>query len=265
MNRADKVFSVLVLTEDSSRHAPATVEHITRRLFRHLDERCETHRINFEPPDNEAREMFTANAWVEHRRDRVRVHNYIAQKLHNDRGFVVHHVDADQTWTQYTKHGPRPQVTRLERLLLDPVRKILLATYRDHDSAASDAERSARVEARITRFFRLIPCWEIEAWLYQNTERAKTFCKRRPGCRCDALLADWGADRTAPDEVEHVSDQLCFGKEHNAELAHGLPVAEVHAAGKSLAAALDAMLGCDALLDAIQRTYVSATEGAATA
>lgn len=255
MSRHDKAFSVLLLTEDGSRHAPEVLELLTRRLFCHLDDRCQTQRINFEPPDSEARSMFTGNAWMEHRRDRVRVHNYVAQKLHNERGFVVHHVDADQTWTQFTTQIPKPQVTRLDDLLLTPVRKILHAEYRKRTPDGSEAALRAEVDARMTRFFRLIPCWEIEAWLYQNTERALGLCKHRPECRCTALLAGWRADRTRLDEQADPSDQLCLGKDYNRELAQGLPVQDIYAAGKSLAHALDAMLRCDALLDAIQRTY----------
>jgi len=226
------VFSVLLLTEDGSKHAPTVLELLTRRLFRHLDDRCDTSRINFEPPDPEARSMFTGNAWMEHRRDRVRVHNYVAQKLHNDRGFVVHHVDADQTWQQYTTQTPKPQVTKLDSLLLTPVRKILHADYKKRAPDNSDAARTAEVEARMVRFFRLVPCWEIEAWLYQNTERALRLCKQRSTCRCEELLAQWRADRRLLDEQDNPSDQLCLGKDHNKELAQGLPVAEVYAASK---------------------------------
>ncbi len=254
----DKVFSVLLLTEDGSAHAIPVLELVTRRLFCGLDGRCQTQRINFEPPDPEARSIFIANAWMEHRRDRVRVHNYVAQKLHNERGFVVHHVDADQTWTQYTSQTPKPQVTKLDSLLLTPVRKILHADYKKRSPDNSEAALAAEVEARMARFFRLIPCWEMEAWLYQNTERALGLCKRRPGCHCEALLAGWRVDREALDEQENPSDQLCLGKDHNEELARGLPVKAIYDAGKSLAASLETMLGCDALMHAIQRTYASA-------
>ncbi|MBA3550124.1 MAG: hypothetical protein H0T76_26905 [Nannocystis sp.] len=231
------------------------LELLTRRLFRHLDEHCNTKRINFEPGDGEARRIFTANAWMEHRRDRVRMHNYVAQKLHNERGFVVHHVDADQTWEQYTTQTQRPQVTKLDPLLLIPVRKILHEQYRRRSPESSEPVLRAEVDGRIARFFRLIPCWEIEAWLYQNTEPARRLCKHRPTCQCEALLTQWRADRSLLDEVENPSDRLCLGKDHNQALAQGFPTAEVYRASKSLAAALDAMRGCDALLHAIQRTY----------
>jgi len=251
----DKVFSVLLLTEDGSVHAPGVLELLIRRMFRRLDDRCNTQRINFEPGDGEARRIFTENAWMEHRRDRVRVHNYVAQKLHNERGFVVHHVDADQTWQQYTTQTQAPQVTKLDRLLLTPVRKILHEQYRRRSPKNSESMLKAEVDGRMARFFRLIPCWEIESWLYQNTEPARLLCKHRPACRCETLLAQWRADRGLLDEVEHPSDLLCLGKDHNRALAQGFPTTEVYRAGKSLTAALDAMRGCSALLLAVQRTY----------
>lgn len=254
MSAEDTELSVLLLTEDGSEHAPAVLELVTKRLFCYLDAGCKTQWINFEPGDDEARRLLTGNAWMEHRRDRVSIHKYVAQKLHNERGFVVHHVDADQTWRQYTTQTQKPQVTKLDRMLLTPVRKILHATYKAHDPESSDATLAAKVEARMTRFFRLIPCWEMEAWLYQNTEPARRLCKQRPTCQCDSLLSKWHADRSLLDEVENTPDQLCLGKAHNKELAQGLPVDKIYAANKSLAAALDAMLRCNALLDAIQRT-----------
>jgi hypothetical protein len=111
----------------------------------------------------------------------------------------------------------------------------------------------------MTRYLCLLPHWEIESWLYQNTERAAPLCPGPPRCRrepaCRDRLDEWRKNREALDEVAHPSDQLCLGKRHNSELVHAYPTAAVVAAGKSLAAAVDAMLACDDLLHAIQRTH----------
>ncbi|WP_293272466.1 hypothetical protein [Nannocystis sp.] len=48
---------------------------------------------------------------------------------------------------------------------------------------------------------------------------------------------------------------LCLGKRHNDTLLEGYPTADVVAANTSLAAAVNTLLACDALLRAIERTY----------
>ena len=113
------------------------------------------------------------------------------------------------------------------------------------------------VEAMLKRYLRLVPYREIEAWLYQNTERARALACRRPQCGCLARLDAWRDDRGLLDEVLDPPGALpCVGKRHNNDLAAGVPVAEVYRADKSLAASVDAMLECDALLHALERTYV---------
>lgn len=101
------------------------------------------------------------------------------------------------------------------------------------------------------RYIRLVPYREIEAWLYQNTRVATRLCQANPACRGahTAKIESWAADRGLLDEIERPAKELCFAKKHNSELAQGYPTADVVAAGKSLAAAYDA------LLHALQRTY----------
>ena len=80
--------------------------------------------------------------------------------------------------------------------------------------------------------------------------------RTRPDCDCLTRLDQWRDDRSLLDEVPDPPGALpCVGKRHNKELAASLPIAEVHRAGKSLAASVDAMFECPALLDAIERTY----------
>ena len=242
---ADPCLSVLVLTEDNGKDAFATVQGLTKKLLVHLDERCQTQRISFEPANEDMRGLLAANQFT-NRRDsrRRRLYQIIAAQLRLEDGFVVHHVDADRTWKN-RERSPSPNAAAIQTDILDHVR----ALYRLN--GLNDAE----IDANLSRFFRLVPYWEIEAWLYQNTERALGFCQRRPDCDCPALLAAWRRDRALLDEQPHPSDLLCFGKRHNHDLLHAFPTADVIAAGKSLAAAIDPMLACDPLLHAIERTY----------
>ena len=241
---ADPVCTILIFTEDGSKHALATLEALTKKLLRHLDPRCETHRIRFEPGNDEAREILTANQFKNPRhRRRFQLFRYIATQLTLENRFIVHHVDADRTWG--SRHAtPSENAAAVQRDIVAHVHKVLRERFSDDE-----------IERRLSRFFRLVPYWEIEAWLYQNTERALGFCQRRPDCDCPALLAAWRRDRALLDEQPHPSDLLCFGKRHNHDLLHAFPTADVIAAGKSLAAAIDPMLACDPLLHAIERTY----------
>lgn len=137
MSAPRKELSVLVLTEDggpNGKRAFETIQALTRRLLRHLDDACETHKIDFQPANDEAREILVASRFTNRR---------------------------------------------------DPRRRRLYQVIAAHPPAA-------------------LPC---------------------------------------------------VGKRHNLELVQGLPVAEVYEAGKSLAAVLDALFGCEALLHAIERTY----------
>lgn len=244
----------LVFTEDGSKGALATLEALTKKLLRHIDPRCETHRIRFEPGNDDAREILIANQFKNPRHGRRRqLYRYVATQLTIENRFIVHHVDADRTWgTRDT--NPSENAAAIQRDIIDHVRKVLCERFSDEE-----------IDRRLTRFFRLVPYWEIEAWLYQNTGQALSFCKHRPDCRCAALLAAWKTDRGLLDEQPHPSDLLCFGKHHNKALVQGFPTAEVVAAGKSLAAAVDAMFACDALLDAIERTYQLLPSGATSA
>jgi hypothetical protein len=242
---SEPVFSVLVLTEDGSARASETIERLVKKLFRHLDPRCETHRIHFEPGDEDARTVLTANQFKnpQHRYLRL-LYGYIATQLANPDRFVVHHVDADRKWSERARK-PSENAAAIERDILAHVRALL------RGKKFSDAE----IDRLMARYFSLVPYWELEAWLYQNTERALQLCRHAADCRCPELLATWRADRALLDDVAHPSDQLCLGKRHNDDLLTGYPTADVIAANTSLAAAIEPMLACDALLHAIERTY----------
>lgn len=251
---ADPVCTFLVFTEDGSKGAVSTIEALTKKLLRYIDPACETHRIRFEPGNDEAREILTANQFKNPRHDRrFQLYRYVATQLTIENRFIVHHVDADRTWGSRGS-DPSENAAAIQRDIIDHVRKVLCERFSDEE-----------IDRRFTRFFRLVPYWEIEAWLYQNTGQALSFCKHRPDCRCAALLAAWKVDRGLLDEQPHPSDLLCVGKHHNLALVQAFPTAEVYAAGKSLAAAIDAMFACDALLHAIERTYQPLTSEANSA
>lgn len=244
-----KVLSILALTEDGGKDGKAafdTITALTKRLLRHIDDRCETHKIAFEPATDEAREVLIANQYTNRRDPRRRqLYQLIAAQLRLSDGFVLHHFDGDRTWAERDRAAPL-EAKPIQKEILDHVRALLALKGVTNDE----------VETMLRRYLRLVPYREIEAWLYQNTELARTFACRRPECHCLTRLDQWRDDRALLDEVPDPPRALpCVGKRHNKELAAGLPIAEVHRAGKSLAASIDAIFECRALLDAIERTY----------
>jgi len=260
--------SFLVLTEDGSEHAFATLQTLLRELIRYLEPLIRPERLHFDPVNDEARKLLSANQFADSKRyiERTRVHRTIAERLVIDTGFVVQHVDADRVWSD-RERDPSANVANLEKHIVAPVRQLVESRYRGvtprrgrgrvASSALSETDIQSRVRERMSRYIRFVPHREIEAWLYQNTTRAAALCRENPSCRGKHVekLASWRADRGLLDELPRPAKELCFGKQHNSELAKGYPTGEVVAAGKSLAAAVDVMLGCDALLHAIQRTY----------
>jgi len=241
-----KELSVLVLTEDGSKTAFDTMTALTRRLLRYLDGNCATHKIDFQPATDEAREILVANAYTNRGdRRRYRLYQVIAAQLKLGDGFVVHHFDGDRRWCERDRAAPL-DAKPVQKEILEHVR-VLLATR-----GVSDTE----IDAMLGRYLRLVPYWDIEAWLFQNTAKIQALACGRPQCPCRTKLEQWRADRGLLDEVQKPSGELpCVGKRHNLALVAGLPVKDVYDAGKSLAAALDAMLDCDALLQALERTY----------
>jgi len=109
----------------------------------------------------------------------------------------------------------------------------------------------------MARLFRLVAYWELESWLYQNTDKALALCLANPACRGGHadLLAAWAADRGLLDETPSPSERMCFGKPHHRAILDHFPTAAAVSADKSLAVFVDAMRGCDALLGALRRTH----------
>lgn len=251
MSPPAKVLSILALTEDGGKDGKVafeTVSILTKRLLRHLDDRCQTQRIAFEPATDAARQVLIANNYTNRRDPRRRqLYQLIAAQLRLGDGFVVHHFDADRTWGERDRDAP---------LDAKPVQTEILAHVRA--LLALKGVTNEAVEAMLERYLRLVPYREIEAWLYQNTERARALACGHTDCGCLVRLDAWRDDRGLLDEVLDPPTALrCIGKRHKHDLAAGVPVAAVYRADKSLTASVDAMLACDALLHALERTYSS--------
>lgn len=250
--------TILLLAEDDDRHAVAALEALLRALLVHVDPRARPELVRFEPGREDARAVVNLRGFTDPRRniDRARLHRSILGALLRDDGFVVVHVDAERRWSDRAA-DPSERLAALQRHVVAHVRVGLEAALRRREPGLDDAELRLRVEARMGRLFRLVTYWQLESWLYQNTARARALCLANPACRGGHvdLLATWAADRGLLDETPHAAGQLCFGRPRLVRLLDEFPTSDVVAAGKSLAAFVDALRASDALLAALRATH----------
>jgi hypothetical protein len=251
--------SVLLLTEDGDDRALRTL--MTKVLGRLVPGAVTREDARaWEPVSPEARAVAQANGWKNpRRRDLVSFRQYIASKLLREHGFVFFHVDGDRSYREHVESPHRTEnAQKLESMIRKPVRIILEGPPPQRRPRTTPAVLldPAAIERRLGKLILVMPCYSLEAWLFQNTEEAARHCPGAPVCRhgCADKLAVWSRDRSLLDEVHQPKGELCFGAKHNAELASaGYPLDAVLGAEKSLYATSKALERCPELLAALER------------
>jgi hypothetical protein len=243
----------MVLTEDSSTDAYDTVLALVKEILKLLVPAVQTHRIDFTPlKDANARQAMHANLWKStNPRDRstiVQLVRSIITELLKDDGFVLYHIDGDRPWSA---HESSENVSKFQSRMLPPIEAGVRSFLQRH-------QREGEHGKRMKRLLLLVPFFSIEAWLYQNTREARRLCDEQ-GCRqCAPKLSTWEQDRASLDEVPHPKEALCLRDRHNAHLASSsFPAQQVLDANASFARTVEALLACDALTSALQRTYAA--------
>ena len=241
--------SVLLLTEDSGDQAFETIEAILKRLLVATDCGAQTIRLDVEPLQNEeSARAVHGNIWKSDKQREQRAIKSmlqdIASKLLEDDGFVVFHIDGDVVWS-----GERPgeNERKFEKIVRLAVRIAVQARL------ASDSLPPIRrtLSQALESLLLLIPHFCIEAWLYQNTDRAKAICQRDHAGRHVHVLDAWAADRTRLDEVDRPKSKgtCCLGAEHNLELAtEAFPTLAVLGKSPSFTEAVHTLRGCRPLM-----------------
>ncbi len=189
---------------------------------------------------------------------RIELARYIANQLLAREGearFVFFHVDADCRWSD---GGPEASTNfkSFHDLMVVAVQGQLRAALQKHG-------RESELGALMERLHLVMPCWEIESWLYQNAERAIALCRERPcaGAHVDRYRA-WAADRTLLDDVNDPKGRRelhCLDDRDKGVLAEGFPAAEVRRAERSFAYVVEAAARDGALLHALIATGAAAT------
>lgn len=243
--------SLLLLTEDSGRDAEEAIRELLERLFRRVDPHASLVEEHWEPALDEHRAAVRGNAWKDaSRRDLVSLRQYIAAKLVEEGGFVLFHVDGDRI---YRERASSENVAKFDEIIRRAVRIILESpplTRRERGSVRTDAE----VNALLAKLIEVVPFYCVEAWYFQNTEKARELCQKNPKCRgeCGDKLDRWAGDRKLLDELTKTKRELCFGAAHNLALARGLPLGEVLDARKSLSDLLTKLRETPGLHDALR-------------
>ncbi len=241
--------TVLAWSEDSAKKAHEVVALLAKRMFILVDERCSTNLVRFEPLTPQGAEQLKGAVWKSKkgsdRPARVQLLRTVADALVKEDGFVLVHLDGDTAWAHRTT-APLP--ADVEEHLRGPVRQ-LLTQLKDSKKPMLD------VDDCLSRLLLLVPYYSIEAWLFQHTSEARKLCCGEH----HASIVEWERDRAMLDELEKPKEALpCLRSktdEHPTLAGRGFPANEVYAAGKSYAAAVDALKACPALVTAIERTW----------
>jgi hypothetical protein len=239
--------SILVLTEDSGKHAHDTIAALCKKMLQLVEPACQTHRIDFEPANQQARQVVNANRWKSNKphRELVTLRQTIATKIREETGFVFFHVDGDCAWSERDSSSTP---TLFEKQITGPVRALLL-------TGATRREPVSQPEAsRLLGRLRLVmPYYSIEAWLYQNIDVALALCRQHHRGEHVERFESWKDNRHEIDELVKPKETVCLRSEHNKELAEaGYPARVAYEVKTSFAAAVDLLRECEELCAALR-------------
>jgi hypothetical protein len=238
--------SILVLTEDSGKHAHATMVALCKKMLQLVEPACQTQRIEFEPARESARYIVNANRWKsgQKHRERVDLVRTVATKIGERNGFVLFHVDGDCAWSRQASADSRE---KFEKLIVRPLRALLASDVRGQPLSGPE------VESLLARLRLIVPFYSVEAWLYQNTDVAIALCHDHHDGKDADRFASWKERRHELDEMEQPKRQLCLQDRHNKELAETrYPARVVYEVGASFAATVDSLRACESLCKALR-------------
>lgn len=240
--------SILLLTEDSGKHAHRVLEAVSKKLVRLVDDQCQTHKVDFAPANDQARASMHANAWKSrNRRKLIALARVIAERVAMNRGYVFFHADGDVPWSQ--RHNSENR-QKFEREVIAAVRKQLRA-----GGSRAQPRTEAQVDELLKRLILLMPFYSMEAWLYQNIDVALKLCREHHGGQGADRFMHWRDHRHELDEVTKPKECVCLADGHNLELAiRAYPAQAAYAAGASLASVVERMRACTDLAEALAAT-----------
>lgn len=240
------VLSILVLTEDSGQDGFGTIQALVMAILQNIAPEAQLNLIEIAPTedDNVLRSM-RGNRWMDEKTSdshhyRTTLIQSIATTL-GEGGFVVFHCDGDTSWKKRKESTKR---TKFGKLMEPGIR----ARLRDAVKLTPK-----KIEAAMKRVLIMVPHYNIESWLYQNTDEAIRICHTQYAGKHVARFEAWAADRKQLDEVPKPKDAVCLHDKHNHALATtNFPFDVVVAVGKSLKQAVTEFERCDDLKTALK-------------
>lgn len=251
MNRGERSFTIVVLTEDSSGDAHETIRRLLRSMLKLIDPDHQHRLISFEPPDERVKRSLHGNHWkgktTACRQQLVDLRQYIASKVCRGDCVVVFHVDGDRPFSRVAESE---NVEKLKTMVEIGVEQLVRGWLQ---KVAGERDATDPME----RLLRLVPCYSIEAWLYQNTETAIGICKDQYDGRDVERFEQWATDRALLDEVDKPKEVTCLRDRHNAQLAERFPASEVYDGAEqgSFHEAVDGLMACTPLIEALRATH----------
>lgn len=216
---------VELLSEDGDRTWKG-LRALLLKLFNQFDEDGRTRRLGIKDRNEVMARATGGNEWRAKRsasdarqRDLWR---YLARLL-AEGTVVFFHYDGDTVWTDRAASQGTPL---FEDRLQSKVRQVLLLQGYPGDQA----------DELLTLLVPCVPFYSAEAWFLQATDEAIRLCALHHGGRHRKALEEWAKDRTLLDDVLTPKQANCLLDEHNDILAARVPVREVIAADRSLAA-----------------------------
>lgn len=262
MKQMNPCLSILVLTEDSGDDAFETLCHVVKILLKEVDRQTRTHeeKLALLPLRSQtALQSLKANVWKsdkpEHRRNRVDLVQTIATHIMKDEcSWVFFHFDGDRPWA---RRASSENSQKFKTHILEQVFKIVEGSSKVRSvQFESKDELRSYVDSRMSRVKRIVPFYSIEAWLYQNSERAIDICHKYYRGRHADRFERWRDDRSLLDELEKTKEQVCLGSKYNLMLvSSSYPVREVREVGKSFAATVQELCDDESLREALRQTY----------
>ncbi len=239
--------TILVLSEDNGKEAYETVSALARRMFRLIVSGWYPREDTFQPlSDAQAQAAVRGNLWKSTKGPqwslRQKLLRTLATKLlEGDRSFVIFHIDGDCAWAERKRSENVAKFALFKEELGRLIGMFLQQRRRPAPTAYS-----------LQRLLVLMPFWCMESWLYQNTTEAVRLCREQHGGRDEDVFLAWQRDRATLDDEPYPKKRTCLGAQHNRALAErAYPADEVYALGKSFAACVDGLLGCEALCAAL--------------
>jgi hypothetical protein len=271
-----KVATLYLLTEDSGKHANATMRSLLEHMLRVLmDNNIHLECVDLRPLEDERHlYILRGNHWRStskkpaSRQDEMKIRELCSWiRLRLTRGeFVLFHYDGDTVWS--LRNESQNQNQHFPKLREGVLRALLQAGESSPGSRSSVTPAAAlssdEANLALARLLEIVPFYSIEAWLFRNFDRAEELCREWPcGKHITSTIAAWRGDPTRLDEQSKPKEELCFKAEYNADLAaSGFPSQDLYKQHASFYEAVEALRRCDQLMKKLDQARYENLYGA---